>query len=113
MEPTASGKPKTLPANLTAQARELEISTLRLVGDLWPWFLRFAIVSGLAILVSDVWTPNSIPTLILTTLVAAGTYGALMLPLALRDPLGMYVRPRLEKLLNRILRRPDTNETDG
>ena len=102
-----------LPANLTAQARELEISTLRLVGDLWPWFWRFAIVSGLAILVSDVWTPSSIPTLVLTTLVAAGTYGALMLPLALRDPLGMYVRPRLEKLRNRILRRPDTNETDG
>ena len=101
-----------LPFNLTAQARELEISTLRLVGDLWPWFWRFAIVSGLAILVSDTWTPNSIPTLVISTLVAASIYGALMLPLALRDPLGMYVRPRLEKLRATILRQTEAKETD-
>ena len=102
-----------LPANLSAQARELGLSTFRLVGDLWPWLWRFGIVSALAVLVSDVWIPNSIPMLVLTTLVAAGAYGALMLPLALRDPLGLYVRPRLERIRKTILRQTAASETDA
>ena len=102
-----------LPANMTAQARELGISTLRLVGNIWPWFWRFGVVATLAVLVSDSWIPTTVPALVAATLLASGAYGALMLPLALRDPLGMYVRPRLETLRRIVLRQPVDTGVDA
>ena len=76
-----------LPVNLTAQARGVCVSTLRLVGDHWLWLWRFSLIRTPAIPMSDRWTPDSSPALVLSTLVAAFAYGALMLPFAFRDPL--------------------------
>jgi hypothetical protein len=40
---------------------------------------------------------------VVATLAAVAAYGAVMLPFALRDPLGLYVRPRLEALRRLVL----------
>lgn len=93
-----------LPANLTGLASELRVSVRGLTATLWPWFWRFALVAALAASSAGVWVPGTVPALALATLGISALYGALMLPLALRDPLGMYVRPRLAALRRIVLR---------
>jgi hypothetical protein len=54
--------------------------------------------------------PDTLYGLVAVSLLTAGAYGALMLPLVLREPLGPYVRPRLSALgltLRRAFRRAD------
>jgi O-antigen/teichoic acid export membrane protein len=92
-----------LPGTLGGLAREMSVPTHRLVTDLWPWLWRCALVAGLAGTVGQRWTPDSVPTLVVATLAAVAAYGAVMLPFALRDPLGLYVRPRLEALRRLVL----------
>jgi O-antigen/teichoic acid export membrane protein len=93
-----------LPANVAGLAREMQVSTTHLVASVWPWFWRFSIVCSLSATVAQVWVPRTIPALVITTTVVGGLYTALMLPLALRDPLGMYVKPRLETVRRIVLR---------
>ncbi len=85
-----------LPANLAGLARDMGVPARRLVAGLWPWCWRFALVAAPATWLSQVWVPRTLPALVLTTLGAGGIYAAVMLPLALHEPLGTYVRPRLE-----------------
>ena len=92
-----------LPATLGGLAREMSVPVRRLVTELWPWLWRCALVATLAGAVAQRWTPDSVLSLVLATLAAAGVYGAVMLPFALRDPLGLYVRPRLEALRRLVL----------
>jgi O-antigen/teichoic acid export membrane protein len=84
-----------LPANGTALARETRVRFYRLVADLWPWAWRFALAAALAVFASQVWQPRTLPALVVATLVACAGYAGIMGPLALREPLGTYVRPRL------------------
>ncbi len=101
-----------LPANLRGLAREVQTSTGRLVASLWPWMWRFALVTVLAGVSAVSWVPTSLPTLVVTTLAVAVLYGGLMLPLALQDPLGMYVRPRLAALQRMVWREAATGHDD-
>lgn len=92
----------SLPANLSALARESNLSIWGLLRPLIPWFVRFVILMVLTGAVVRVWVPLSLPLLALTALVTALAYLGLMFPLALRDPLGQYVRPRLFFLRARV-----------
>ena len=56
--------------------------------------------------------PGTLPRLVAGTLGITLLYAALMIPLALRDPLGSYVRPRLEGLRSRMLK-PSTSGADA
>jgi hypothetical protein len=94
----------SLPGNVSALARESEMSLRRLMQPLAPWFLRFLILMTGAGAVARVWLPNTLPLLFLTAAVSALIYLAVMFPLALRYPLGQYVRPRLFPLRMRMMR---------
>ncbi len=93
-----------LPATLAGLSREMSVPVRRLVADLWPWFWRCALVAGLAGTLARTWVPATLPGLVLATLAACGVYSVVMLPFALRDPLGLYVRPRLEALRRLVMR---------
>lgn len=94
----------SLPANLWALARESNLSVARLIQPLLPWFLRFVALTTGIILVARIWIPNNFLLLGLTAAVTATIYFAVMFPLALRSPLGDYVRPRLFPIRARVFR---------
>ena len=88
----------SLPANLVALARETGQTPLRLASRLGPWFWRFGLAVAAAAFIAPRVAPGKLLGLVAGTLAAAGIYAGLMLPLSLREPLGPYVRPRLEAL---------------
>ncbi len=102
----------SLPANLTALAKELGVSLAGLITSLWPWVWRFALLVVVAVAAAQTWVPKTLPTLVLATLAAGTAYTALMLPVALRDPLGLYVRPRLANLRRIVLRSAATTDAE-
>ena len=84
-----------LPANLVGLRRATGVPLPQLLAPLLPWLWRFALVAAVAAALAEVWTPGGVLPLVVAgsgTLVA---YLALVAPLALRDPLGIYLRPRL------------------
>lgn len=93
-----------LPANLSALASESNSSVWGLVRPLLPWFVRFVFLASLIGAVARIWVPATLGLIALTAIVAALAYGVLMFPLALRAPLGQYVRPRLIPLRIKFLR---------
>ena len=95
----------SLPSTLTALARELRVRLSSILTAFWPWFWRFGLLATSSWLLGSVWQPTSFFTLAYTTIAVTIAYGAVMLPLALRDPLGTYVKPRLATLSPRYLRR--------
>ena len=94
----------SLPANLLALAHESKMSPAKLIQPLSPWFVRLVILMLGAFAVSKVWTPNTLPLLTLAAAISALVYVAAMFPLALRYPLGLYVRPRVFPLRMRMMR---------
>lgn len=94
----------SLPANVSALARENNVSVWEMVRPLLPWFGRFLVLVTGAGFLARVWIPDSV-LLICATAAATGIiYAAVMFPLALREPLGQYVRPRLFPLRTRVSR---------
>jgi O-antigen/teichoic acid export membrane protein len=96
----------SLPANLSALAHEAEVSVLALVGALRPWFWRFAVVATSAGSLALCRVPDDFLSLAATSTLIAMAYAAAMLPLALRPPLGVYLRPRLAALWARCAGSP-------
>jgi O-antigen/teichoic acid export membrane protein len=87
-----------LPANLGALARETGASVHRVLADQWPWAWRFGLTSMSAAVLGQVWVPTTLPALVLASLLFGTLYLGLMWPMALREPLGQYVRPQLAAL---------------
>jgi O-antigen/teichoic acid export membrane protein len=92
----------SLPANLSALARESDLSVWRLMQPLSPWFVRFVVVAGITGAVARIWIPNTLLLLGLAAVATALVYSLVMFPLALRAPLGDYVRPRLFPIRARV-----------
>lgn len=88
----------SLPANLTALARDMGETALGLTGRIRPWFWRFLVAIGVAWAVSPLVASGRLFALVAATLGVGALYAALMVPLALRDPLGAYVRPRIDEM---------------
>jgi hypothetical protein len=94
----------SLPLNIAAQARSSRMTTWELLRPLSPWFVRFVLlVIGTGAL-ARIWIPNTFVLVGLTAAAVALVYAAVMFPLALRAPLGVYVRPRLFPLRSRVSR---------
>ena len=88
----------SLPANLTALAGETGVPVGRLVLGLWPWAARLLVVLPVAAgldMVIETWSFASIASVAGIT---AALYAALMWPVAMRPPLGDYVKRGLEPL---------------
>ena len=94
----------SLPANLSALARESGMSVWRMAHPLLPWFVRFIVLASAAAALARIWMPKGVALLGLTALVTAIVYTATMFPLTLRLPLGLYVRPRLFPIRTRVFR---------
>jgi len=94
----------SLPANVRALARENEVSVGRLIRPLLPWFLRFVCLAVGVFVLARIWIPNTFLLLGLTAAATATIYLVVMFPLALRSPLGDYVRPRLFPIRARVFR---------
>jgi hypothetical protein len=83
-------------------------SAARLLASLAPWLWRFGLVAALCATSAKFWVPDTLLALVAATL---ALYAGLMVPFALREPLGTYVRPRLEALRRLVLR--DLARGDG
>lgn len=92
----------SLPGNLSALARENGVSVATLMSSLWPWFWRLCFLAGAASIVARVWLPNTFLALAVTAILTILIYGIVMLPAALRSPVGIYLRPRLEPIRGKI-----------
>jgi hypothetical protein len=89
----------SLPANLRALAREEGVSFATAIRPLQPWFVRFASVSAMVLVVTIRWPVPPLATGVFAGCVVAFLYVALMLPVAWRPPLGAMLAPRLQSWL--------------
>lgn len=92
----------SLPGNISALAGANAAPISRLLKSLAPWFWRFAALALASGMFAERFVPNTFPKLAATALLVGGVYAVVMLPLALRDPLGEYVRPRLASLTTKL-----------
>jgi O-antigen/teichoic acid export membrane protein len=102
----------SLPANLRGLASAHATPIGEMLRALAPWCWRFVLLALAAGAWGRRFAPDSFHALAATALIVGGTYLFVMLPVALREPLGTYVRPRLSTLasrLQRIFQRPRTD----
>lgn len=92
----------SLPWNLSALAREGDVTLIRQVLGLANWFVRFAAVIGLTVWVEHVTAPRRIYALVAAGVAVTCAYILVMLPLARRPPLTEYVRPFVAGLKSRF-----------
>ena len=94
----------SLPLNLSALPSANATPVGELLRSLAPWFWRFALLALAAGAWGRHFVPGSFRSLAATALCVGGAYLVVMLPVAWRDPLGIYVRPRLSPLVERFIR---------
>ncbi len=89
----------SLPGNVAALAREVGESAGSLIVPLRPWFARFLVLAGGASAMAGLELPRLFLVLVGGSISVAVVYCAVMLPVALKPPLGSYVRLRIDPLL--------------
>jgi O-antigen/teichoic acid export membrane protein len=102
----------SLPANLRGLASANAMPAGELLRSLAPWCWRFALLALAAGAWGRSFAPESFQALAATAILAGGAYLLVMLPVALREPLGPYVRPRLSTIasrFSRVIQRPRTD----
>lgn len=82
----------SVPAHLVALSREVGASPLAFAGALAPWAARLALLLPVGAAANLLVTSGSILAIALTAGAMAAAYAGLMLPMALRPPLGDYLR---------------------
>lgn len=85
----------SLPGNLRAMSRELEVSVSSLISLFWPWTWRFLLLVVAASFLRKVWVPKTFIEVAAASLIAALVYAAVMWPVAMGSLLGDYIRPRI------------------
>lgn len=94
----------SLPSNLSALAREIEVPVRRILSPLWPWFWRFAILAGGAAILG-LRARATLPYLAGITCVTGAVYGAVMLPMLMNSHLRSYLPLSVTQLWDRQWRR--------
>ena len=94
----------SLPGNLSALARAEVVPVKVFLRTLAPWFWRFAALAFASAAFARAFVPDTFPELAAAGALVALAYALLMLPVAWRDPLGIYLRPRLAPLASRLAR---------
>jgi O-antigen/teichoic acid export membrane protein len=82
----------SIPANLRALARETDVTPLQYLAVLRPWALRLAMLVPVAVAANLIVRPGQFAPVVIVAVVMGIAYAALMLRMALRPPLGEYVR---------------------
>ncbi|HJR60726.1 MAG TPA: hypothetical protein VJ813_15050 [Vicinamibacterales bacterium] len=89
----------SVPANLKALARDTGVSPLQFASPLGPWAVRLALLVPVAVVTNLLVRSPSFLSVAAVATVMGLAYAALMLPVALRPPLGEYVRRAFGPLL--------------
>ena len=85
----------SLPGNLRAMSRELDVTVLNLVRMFWPWTWRFLLLVVAASLLRRVWMPRTFVEIAAAAAASALVYCGVMWPMAMGSFLGDYIRPRI------------------
>jgi len=104
----------SLPANLWALAREVEVPVVRIMTSLWPWFWRFALLASGAGILGLVSQANLAYVAGVTCFTGA-LYGAVMFPMLMNSPLYAYAPAPVREWWDRLGRRmplPDPVSSD-
>ena len=88
----------SLPANLVALGRATGVAPAHFALSLSPWAVRLAALVPIAAAVNLFLPPDSVVVLGLAAVGIGVAYVALMMPVAIRPPLGDYVTPFLSRL---------------
>jgi O-antigen/teichoic acid export membrane protein len=98
----------SLPLNLAALMKELEIPLRGLIGPLIPWFWRFALIALACLGIVRVWSPHSILQFCLAGLLVASLYIGVLARQTLQTPLGQQLRELTVHFIDRFRKpRPD------
>lgn len=87
----------SVPLNLTGLAREMGVGPGVLLGSLFPWFWRFALVAVIAQFVRHTPLLQSVPGFFAVSVAVGIGYALVLLPLMFRAPLDQYTRPLLAR----------------
>jgi O-antigen/teichoic acid export membrane protein len=94
----------SLPGNLSALARELQVSTFTLVSSLWAWIWRFSIAASISLVLGLRWHPN-LPYIVGLACVTGILYVGIMLPMIMESHLKTYLPPQATRLWDAVCRR--------
>ena len=92
----------SLPSNLHTMTQEIGTTFWGMIRPLFSLGWRFALVAAGATAVALTWAPSRFASLFAIGLATVIIYGALMWPVAVRDPLGTYVRPVVAAVRRRV-----------
>jgi O-antigen/teichoic acid export membrane protein len=88
-----------LPLNLSALAREMGLRRVAVLAPYRSWALRTLALAVAGAALVPRWQPTSLAGIGVVGAAAGVLYALLLLPVALRPPLGAYLRPRLASYL--------------
>jgi O-antigen/teichoic acid export membrane protein len=92
----------SLPGNLSVMTRESGVTIGTLVKSLWPWLWRFVLLLTVAWGVTRVFVPQGLMITLATAALSALVYAVVMLPVALRAPLGEYLQPYVTSIRGKL-----------
>ncbi len=92
----------SLPANLWALARELNVSTGRLVSPVMSWAVRLLVLAALVSFLQRSLAWQHFFAMVLVGLASLLAYAVIMAPIALSPPCSIYVRPFLQSIRWRL-----------
>jgi O-antigen/teichoic acid export membrane protein len=91
----------SLPMNVSALMRELQLPLVRLLAPLGPWSWRFTLIAAGCIVLSRTWTPQTFFQIVLTAALVAVVYLAVLAGPVLRGALGHYVQFQVARFFGR------------
>jgi O-antigen/teichoic acid export membrane protein len=94
----------SLPGNLSALAKELQVSIFAVISSIWSWFWRFLIVAAFAGILGLRWRAN-LPYIVGTTCLTGLLYALVMLPMIMESHLRIYLPPQATRLWDAVCRR--------
>ena len=94
----------SIPATMRVLSREMGTSVWGLARPFLPWFVRFGLVAFAASAWGRARAPRTVWEIGLMAVAVGLAYALLMSPLLRREPLGLYVRPRLRSLWAKLAR---------
>ncbi len=95
----------SLPRNLSALAREVQVSVLKILAALWPWFWRFVLLAGASAILGLRWRANVFYVAGLACL-SGVAYGAVMIPMLMNSSLRDYLPEPITQRWDRLFGRP-------
>jgi len=91
----------SIPGNLSALARELEVSIFAVAASIWSWFWRFVIVAVFAG-VLGLWWHASFLYIAATASITGLIYTAVMLPMIMQSHLRLYIPERITRVWDAV-----------